>query len=80
MKQTIITLGKMCNRLKRIFGPKSDLPQATSARPTAAARVAVFYPFLNVSIDAHLFKLIDCSLNFQYGAKLLVHHSIKVDH
>jgi hypothetical protein len=35
---TVITLNKMCNSLKGIFGPRSDLPRAT-ARP-AAARMA----------------------------------------
>jgi hypothetical protein len=57
---------QMRNRLKGIFGPRSDLPRAT-ARPAAAAaraRVAVLHLFLNFSIDApmvHLFKLIDLS-------------------
>jgi hypothetical protein len=65
---TVITPGKMCNRLKGIFGPRSDLPRATSHDPAAGggarARVAVLHPFLNFSIDApmvHLFKLIDLS-------------------
>jgi hypothetical protein len=57
---------------------------SATARWSAAtrARVAVLHHFLNFSIDApmiHLFKLIDLSLELQYGTKLLVHHSIKVD-
>jgi hypothetical protein len=28
-KRTVITTSKMCNRLKGIFGPRSDLPRAT---------------------------------------------------
>jgi hypothetical protein len=60
-KQTVNTPGKMCNRLKGIFGP------GHGHGPTAAAdaRVAVIHPFLNFSIDApmiHLFNLIDLSL------------------
>jgi hypothetical protein len=67
---TVIAPGKMRNRLKGIFGPRSDLPRATSHEPRpgpaggARARVAVLHPFLNFSIDApmvHLFKLIDLS-------------------
>jgi hypothetical protein len=62
---TVITPGKMRNRLKGIFGPRSDLPRATShGHGGARARVAVLHPFLNFSIDApmvHLFKLIDLS-------------------
>jgi hypothetical protein len=88
-KQTVITLGKMRNRLKGIFGPMSDLPRAMSHDPAgqpAAAHARVwqsFILFLNFSIDApmaHLFKLMLCPLNFQYGAKLLLHHSIEVGH
>jgi hypothetical protein len=83
MKQTVITPDKMRNRLKGIFGPRSDLPRTTghgSARP-AAARACVASPssFLNFSIDAptvHLFKLIDCLLNFQYGANKLAYRRI----
>jgi hypothetical protein len=67
---TVIAPGKMRNRLKGIFGPRSDLPRATSHGPAgggggrARARVAVLHLFLNFSIDApmvHLFKLIDLS-------------------
>jgi hypothetical protein len=82
-KQTVITPGKMRNRLKGIFGPRFDLPRTTAtARPAAAAaraRVASPSSFLNFSIDSptvHLFKLIDCLLNFQYGANQLAYCSI----
>jgi hypothetical protein len=34
---TVITPGKMCNRLKGIFGPRSDLPRATSHEPRATS-------------------------------------------
>ena len=75
---TVIAPGKMRNRLKGIFGPRSDLPRATShghghghghgpagGGGGARARVAVLHPFLNFSIDApmvHLFKLIELFL------------------
>jgi hypothetical protein len=45
----------------------------------AGTRVASHSSFLNFSIDAptiHLFKLIDCLLNFQYGANLLAYSRI----
>jgi hypothetical protein len=64
---------KMCNRLKGIFGPRFDLPRATSHEPRATshdhghgpagggggarARVAVLHPFLNFSIDAPMVHL-----------------------
>jgi hypothetical protein len=68
----VIAPGKMRNRLKGIFGPRSDLPRATShairqeteprarhgrRRRRARARVAVLHPFLNFSIDAPMVHL-----------------------
>jgi hypothetical protein len=50
----------------------SDLPRLC---PTVAARVADPLSFTNLSIDAptvHLFKLIDCFTNFQYGINQFV--------
>jgi hypothetical protein len=80
-KRAVITPGKMCNHLKGIFEPMSNLPRATTTPGRRRRGGACGSPtsFLNLSIDAptvHLFKLIDCLFNFQYGANLLVHHSI----
>jgi hypothetical protein len=71
------------NRLKGICGPRSDLPRTTTTtqpdRRRRRAHMASSLSFLNSLIDApivHLFKLIDCLLNFQYDANLLVHRNI----
>lgn len=66
----VITLGKMRNRLKGVFGPKFDLSLATSPGGGDSARthVTVFHHFLNFSIDVsmvHLYKLIDLLIKLQ---------------
>jgi hypothetical protein len=67
-KRTIITPGKIRNRLKGIFGPRSVYHEPQPGRRRRlydGARVAVIHPFFNFSIDApmiYIFKLIDLSL------------------
>jgi hypothetical protein len=69
----VITPGKNAQPFERNIRTKDHGPAG------GGARVASPSSFLNFSIDAptvHLFKLIDCLLNFQYGANQLAYRSI----
>jgi hypothetical protein len=74
--------GKTYNRLEYL-GQRFDLPQPQLGPSAAVARAHAANPssFINFSIDAptvHLFKVIDCFMNFQYDTNQFVHHNINV--
>jgi hypothetical protein len=61
------------------------MAMAMAMGPAVTARTRVAHPssFINFSIDAptvHLFKFIECSMNFQYGTNQIMHRSIVVGH